>query len=104
MKQIQGTRGVLVGSGKLIDPSKIAHVFSSPRQRALSTLDVLLGDTGKDKLANEGKVTVTEDIAEWDYGDYESLKPHEIRAQRKEKDLNKDRSWNIWTDGCEGGE
>jgi broad specificity phosphatase PhoE len=95
---------VLVGSGKLIDPAKIAHVFCSPRKRALSTLDMLLGDARKEDLVKEGKLTITEDIAEWDYGDYEGLKPHEIHSTRKEKGLDKDKGWNIWMDGCEGGE
>lgn len=51
-----------------------------------------------------GKVTITEDIAEWDYGDYEGLLTKEIRARRKEKGLDKDKPWDIWVDGCEGGE
>jgi hypothetical protein len=28
----------------------------------------------------------------------------EIRARRKEKGLDREREWNIWRDGCEGGE
>ncbi|KGO47195.1 Histidine phosphatase superfamily, clade-1 [Penicillium expansum] len=104
VSQVRGTSEMLVGSGKLIDPSKIAHVFCSPRQRAQTTLDLLLGDAQKVELVNEGKVTITEDIAEWDYGDYEGLKPHEIRLQRKEKGLDINEAWDIWRDGCEGGE
>lgn len=104
VKQVQGTGKVLVGPGKLIDPWKIAHVFCSPRKRAQSTFDMLLGDEQKGKLVKEGKATITEDIAEWDYGDYEGLKPHEIRSHRKEKGLDKDKAWDIWIDGCEGGE
>jgi broad specificity phosphatase PhoE len=50
------------------------------------------------------KVSVTEDIAEWDYGDYEGLKVGEIRQKRKEKGLDEGRDWNVWRDGCEGGE
>ena len=95
---------MLVGSGKLIDPSKLTHIFVSPRQRAQRTLDLLLGDGQKDALLKEGKVTTTEDIAEWDYGDYEGLLTKEIRARRKEKDLDKEKPWDIWLDGCEGGE
>lgn len=94
-KQIQGTANVLVGPGKLIDPSKIAHIFSSPRQRALTSLDVMLGDQ-KERLMKEDKITVTEDIAEWDFGDYEGLTASELREVRKEK------PWDIWTEGCEG--
>lgn len=100
--QVRGTGQMLVGSGKLIDPSKFAHVFCSPRQRAQTTFDLLLGGAQKDQLVKEGKVTVTEEIAEWDYGDYEGLLPQEIKAQRKSKGIEKE--WNIWVDGCEGGE
>jgi broad specificity phosphatase PhoE len=65
---------------------------------------MLLGDTHKDKFVKEGKIDITEDIAEWDYGDYEGLRPDEIRSKRKEKGLDKDKAWDIWSDGCEGGE
>ena len=95
---------MLVGTGKLIDPSKFAHVFVSPRQRAQKTLDLLLGDAQKNILVKAGKVTITENIAEWDYGEYEGLVTKDIRARRKEKGLDKERPWDIWIDGCEGGE
>ncbi|KAI6369722.1 hypothetical protein MCOR25_004350 [Pyricularia grisea] len=50
------------------------------------------------------EVTATEEIAEWNYGRYEGLKEEEIRSLRKERGLDLDREWNIWRDGCEGGE
>ena len=103
-KQVQGTGKVLVGSGKLIDPSKFIHIFVSPRQRAQSTLELLLGEAQKDELVKEGKVTTTEEIAEWDYGEYEGLLTKEIRTRRREKGMDKVRPWDIWVDGCEGGE
>lgn len=43
-------------------------------------------------------------MAEWDYGDYEGLKSVEIRELRQSKGLDKGRDWDIWRDGCEGGE
>ena len=95
---------MLVGPGKLIDPSKFAHVFVSPRQRAQKTFDLLLGDAQKEALVKAGKVTVTEDIAEWEYGSYEGLHPNEIRSRWKESGLGRDKPWDIWVDGCEGGE
>ncbi|PQE33460.1 phosphoglycerate mutase protein [Rutstroemia sp. NJR-2017a WRK4] len=101
ISQVQGTGKVLVGPGKLIDPSKLTHVFTSPRKRAVDTLSMLLGPEQTDRLTKEGKVTVTEEIAEWDYGDYEGLKPHEIKESRAQRGLPK---WDIWTEGCEGGE
>jgi hypothetical protein len=39
---------------------------------------------------------VTEEVAEWDYGDYEGLLSSEIKV--------KDPNWVIWRDGCPGGE
>ena len=99
--QVRGTGEALVGPGKLIDPSKLAHVFTSPRQRAIVTLDMLLGSTQKKRLEEEGKISVTEDITEWDYGTYEGLTPKEIKESRASRGLQK---WDIWTEGCEGGE
>lgn len=95
---------MLVGAGKLINPTTFVHVFTSPRQRAQTTLNMLLGESERDRLQHLGKVTTTEDIAEWDYGNYEGVHPNDIRAMRKEKGLDKDKPWNIWVDGCEGGE
>lgn len=100
-KQVRGTGEMLVGPGKLVDPSKIAHIFCSPRQRAVVTMDLLLGAEQKTALEKAGSITVTEDIAEWDYGDYEGIKPHEIAELRKQQGLE---SWNIWVDGCPNGE
>lgn len=89
-----------MGAGKLVDPFRITHVFVSPRARARKTFELLQlppSDT-------QQQVTYTEDIAEWDYGDYEGLKVHEIRDLRKERGLDQERAWDIWRDGCEGGE
>lgn len=44
---------------------------------------------------------VTEAVREWDYGDYEGLTSKTIREMRAEKG---EEPWNIWTDGCPGGE
>ena len=74
-----------MGPGKLIDPSKFSHVFCSPRVRAQRTLDMLLGDKHKEALVKEGKLTITEDTAERDYGDYEGSTPIDIRTKRKEQ-------------------
>ena len=37
-----------------------------------------------------------EDLAEWDYGDYEGLTTAEIHRRRPD--------WNLWRDGCPAGE
>ena len=55
-------------------------------------------------LRVEEKVTITDALAEWDYGAYEGLVTSEIRKGRKARGLDKEREWDIWRDGCEGGE
>ena len=37
-----------------------------------------------------------EDLREWDYGEYDGLTTPEIQASNP--------GWNLWTDGCPGGE
>jgi Fructose-2,6-bisphosphatase len=88
--------------------------FVSPRTRAQRTLELLeLGCRGRMPWSEQGKpehseairteaeVEVTEAIREWDYGDYEGLTSKQIREQRAERGEG---PWNIWTDGCPGGE
>src|SRR5260370_28781049 len=59
----------------------------SPRSRA--------GETGE--LAGlRGPVEVCDDLAEWDYGEYEGRTAAEIRRER--------RGWTIWDHGVVGGE
>jgi broad specificity phosphatase PhoE len=99
--QVSSAAAILVGPGKLLDPRRFKRIFVSPRKRAKQTFELLLGPNF-DLI--EGKLTYTEDIAEWDYGDYEGLKNHEIRLLRQERGQDKERKWDIWTDGCEGGE
>jgi broad specificity phosphatase PhoE len=87
----------------LIDSKKLIKVFVSPRVRATVTSELLLGEELK-ILEKEGKVEITNALAEMLYGDYEGLKDHEIRALRKERGLDTEREWNIWADACENGE
>ncbi|KAL9089260.1 MAG: hypothetical protein Q9165_005828 [Trypethelium subeluteriae] len=103
VKQVSNTGAHLVGPGKLIDPSCLAHIWVSPRKRAQTTSELLFGSYS-DTLRLAGKVTTTEDIAEWDYGEYEGLKENEIREHRKQKGLDVHLEWDIWRDGCEGGD
>ena len=87
--------------------------FVSPRSRAQKTLELLdLGchdpypwQVSHAQLATvrtDAKVTVTPDIREWDYGDYEGITSAQIHARRIEQGLPP--HWDIWTDGCPGGE
>ncbi|KAI0830710.1 phosphoglycerate mutase-like protein [Trametes gibbosa] len=82
---------VLVGEGKIIDPKNICTVFVSPRIRAHRTFHLLF-----EHLPKIPHHVTTEEVREWDYGEYEGLKPAEI------KQLNP--TWTIWKDGCPGGE
>jgi probable phosphoglycerate mutase len=62
-------------------------VLSSPFQRALDTC----------KLAGFGGVVeISEDLREWDYGEYEGRKTEDIRREHP--------GWLVWRDGVPGGE
>ncbi|GLZ38445.1 histidine phosphatase family protein [Actinokineospora sp. NBRC 105648] len=62
------------------------RVYASPRTRALRTAE----------LAGLTVDEVTEDLAEWDYGDYEGLTTTTIRETVPD--------WTVWTHPCPGGE
>ena len=61
-------------------------ILSSPRQRARRTAE----------LAGIASFEIDEDLAEWDYGDYEGRTRVDIQASRA--------GWSVWVDGCPGGE
>jgi broad specificity phosphatase PhoE len=63
-------------------------VLCSPRLRARRTAEIAgLGETA----------LRCDDLVEWDYGEYEGLTSPEIWERH-------DRNWNLWHDGCPGGE
>ncbi|KAH6688912.1 phosphoglycerate mutase family protein [Plectosphaerella plurivora] len=114
-KRIRATGRALVGNDRLIVPRKLCHIYVSPRKRAQRTFELLnLGleeplpwqphgaSEGTDGQACSARVEITEDIREWDYGNYEGITSPEIRRQRKEQGLSE--NWDIWRDGCPGGE
>ena len=72
--------------GKRLGGRTFATVISSPRKRALRTAE----------LAGLTVTEITEDLAEWNYGEYEGITTAEIRESRP--------GWSLWTDGCPGGE
>lgn len=89
--------------------------YVSPRTRAQRTLELLeLGcrerlpwtearkSENEEPIRTEAKVEVTEAIREWDYGEYEGLTSPQIREKRAKE--GKGESWDIWKDGCPGGE
>ena len=62
-------------------------VLASPLRRARETCE----------LAGLGHaMALDDDLREWDYGEYEGLTTPQIREQRPD--------WNLWRDGCPGGE
>jgi probable phosphoglycerate mutase len=71
----------------LLRARQFAKVLVSPRQRAVETC----------RLAGFGDVAeVRDDLAEWDYGEYEGRTTPEILAERP--------GWTLWDDGVPGGE
>ncbi|KAK0633733.1 histidine phosphatase superfamily [Immersiella caudata] len=113
-KRVKATGCALVGNDRLIVPKKLAHIYVSPRKRAQRTFELLNlglkqklpweahGPSAEGGLACEAGVEITEDIREWDYGDYEGITSPNIRKMRQEQGL--DPAWDIWRDGCPGGE
>jgi broad specificity phosphatase PhoE len=63
-----------------------AAVLCSPRERARRTAE----------LAGLRITDFDDDLAEWNYGEYEGLTTEEIRRARP--------GWMLWTDGCPDGE
>ncbi|PYH81042.1 phosphoglycerate mutase-like protein [Aspergillus uvarum CBS 121591] len=106
IKQVTASGQILVGAGKLLDPArKLARVFVSPRRRAMHTFELAFPEADKQALRAAGKVQENDErLAEWGYGLYEGLLTKEIRALRKEHGLDGEQEWDIWRDGCEGGE
>lgn len=62
-------------------------VMVSPRLRTIETADLALPGLER---------TIEPLLREYDYGDYEGLTSDEINARAP--------GWDIWTDGCPGGE
>jgi len=73
-------------AGARLGGRTFAAVISSPRKRALRTAE----------LAGLMVTETTEDLAEWNYGEYEGITTPEIRRTRPD--------WSLWTDGCPDGE
>jgi broad specificity phosphatase PhoE len=71
------------------DELDTATVYTSPLQRAQVTAEIVLGKD-RDQFA------VSDDLREYDYGDYEGLTPEQVRELQP--------GWDIWADGCPGGE
>jgi probable phosphoglycerate mutase len=73
--------------GEALSDRSFARVLSSPLGRALETCRLAgLGDAAE----------TTDDLLEWDYGEYEGITTAQIRESRP--------AWYLWRDGCPGGE
>jgi len=73
--------------GERLKGMKFAKVFTSPLQRAARTCE----------LAGFKAVAETDaDLVEWNYGEYEGLRLDQILQKRPD--------WQIFRDGCPGGE
>jgi broad specificity phosphatase PhoE len=73
-------------AGERLRGRTFAAVISSPRKRALTTAG----------LAGLTVTETTEDLAEWNYGEYEGITTAKIHET--------DPDWSLWTDGSPGGE
>ncbi|PWW78439.1 phosphoglycerate mutase-like protein [Tuber magnatum] len=100
--RIKTTGEALIGEEKLICPTLLAYVYFSPRLRAKRTLE-LLGLYEKCPRLCE-RSAETDQLVEWDYGDYEGLTSPERRMRHRTNEALADRPWDIWRDGCVGGE
>jgi broad specificity phosphatase PhoE len=72
--------------GQKLAGRRFVAVLSSPRRRAWHTAE----------LAGLTVTEVDDDLAEWNYGEYEGLTSKQIWADRPD--------WSLWRDGCPGGE
>lgn len=70
----------------ILQRQRFESVFSSPLQRARETC----------ALAGFDRVTLDEDLLEWDYGSYEGKTPQQIRTLAP--------GWLLFRDGCPDGE
>lgn len=72
-----------------LDPADFGLILSSPRLRAHQTAEAA-------GFVGDAEPVADPDLAEWHYGDYEGITSEDIRQLRPD--------WNLWTDGCPGGE
>ena len=73
--------------GRSLAGRSFSLVMASPRRRARETAALVLP---------EAQVVVRQELAEWNYGEYEGLTSEEILAQNP--------TWDLWREGCPGGE
>lgn len=76
------------------------HFFNRDSGLKSSTPSLLKSDMA------DPYVQITKALQEWDYGEYEGLTDENIHEVRKQKglDVGGKHTWNIWKEGCPGGE
>lgn len=74
-----------------VDPTRISHIWTSPRTRSRRTLQLLLAHLTEHELANVVQPEVKPECQEWRYGFAEGRKTGEIRQEWP--------GWDIWVDG-----
>jgi broad specificity phosphatase PhoE len=72
---------------ELLARRSFSLVMTSPLRRARETCEL---------AGFRDRAVINEDLREWDYGEYEGLTTPEIRESNP--------LWNLWLDGCPGGE
>ncbi|ODV91929.1 hypothetical protein CANCADRAFT_30215 [Tortispora caseinolytica NRRL Y-17796] len=102
VRRVHATAKHMIGPDRLICPDRVKRVYVSPRKRAQETLKIIKEEH---PAFDEVPVTMTLDLQEWNYGDYEGLTTAQIQQLRESRGI-KDigGKWDIWRDGCEGGE
>lgn len=111
---------LLICSQIPVSHTRLLYSYVSPRIRAQRTFELLGLRRGNEQLpwdrhggngdeessAEPGScladVEVTDLIREWDYGEYEGITSAEIRDIRRRDGMLG--TWDIWKDGCPGGE
>lgn len=74
-----------------VDPTRISHIWTSPRKRSRRTLQLLLAHLTEEELNNVVQPEVREECQEWRYGSAEGKKTAEVRQEWP--------GWDIWVDG-----
>lgn len=113
IKQAREVGKVLVGTSasSLVNVNNIKLIISSPRERAIHTKKLLFENVPQD-IMEQIPFEIDDDVREWEYGDYEGLLTKQIIEKRYQEGIpenidvhtGKVIPWNIWADGCEGGE
>jgi probable phosphoglycerate mutase len=84
---LEAGREQALAMAPVLQEQRFATVLCSPLLRARETCE----------LAGFGaQAEISEDLREWDYGEYEGLTTPEIWRERPD--------WSLWRDGCPGGE